>query len=133
VSHSKPWYFAADERSKEPNGSSSPWKARSMRYLCLMFPDVEGWDGPMDGVETSEEFSAGAAAGTRWVGSAAAAVTLRVRGGELTVLEGSASGSEGAAPAYLLLEAKDLNDAIRLASRLSMARFGRVELRPILE
>ena len=34
---------------------------------------------------------------------------------------------------YYLIEAKDLNDAIQVASRIPSARLGSIEVRPIME
>jgi hypothetical protein len=34
---------------------------------------------------------------------------------------------------FYLIEARDLNDAIRVASRMPPARLGSIEIRPILE
>jgi hypothetical protein len=34
---------------------------------------------------------------------------------------------------YFLVEAKDLDEAIRIAARIPAARFGTVEIRPVVE
>jgi hypothetical protein len=34
---------------------------------------------------------------------------------------------------FILIEAKDLNDAIRVASKITPARLGCIEVRPIME
>ena len=65
------------------------------------------------------------------VGSESSAVTVRVRQGNTLLNAGSPTEVGQCQPEYLVIEAKDLNDAIRVASKLPTARTGSVELRPI--
>jgi hypothetical protein len=57
--------------------------------------------------------------------------TLTVRNGRIRVISGSRSGWTGADPRHFALEARDLNDAIRLAARHPAAVAGWVEIRPL--
>lgn len=61
---------------------------------------------------------------------AAEARTLRVRGGELGVTDGPFTESREVIAGYDILECADLDEAIEVASKHPMARFGRIELRP---
>ncbi len=78
----------------------------------------------------------------------AAATTVRVRNGALTITDGPAAipastGQPGHAPqpaqpaqpgelgGFYLIDARDLNDAIRLAARMPPARYGSIEIRPV--
>lgn len=67
------------------------------------------------------------------LGPVASATTVRVRDGRLAVTDGPFAETREQLGGYLLIEARDLNDAIRMASRLPPARFGSIEVRPIRE
>ena len=65
--------------------------------------------------------------------SARKAATVRVRGDELTVLDGPYAESKEQLGGFFLIEAKDREDAIQVASRWPSARLGTIEVRPIEE
>ena len=114
-----------------------------MKYLCLLYnetgaPDAEVARGP-DAVPgevlgyAEELRRKGHLIAAHALGPEQTATTIRVRNGRLSVAEGSA----GLAPEHLrgviLIEARDLNEAIRLASQMPDARAGRIEIRPVME
>lgn len=59
------------------------------------------------------------------------ATTLRVRGGELIISDGPFTESKEWIAGFGVLDCADLDEAIAVASTHSMARFGRIELRPL--
>lgn len=59
------------------------------------------------------------------------ATTVRVRNGELLVTGGPFTESKERIAGYDILECADVDEAIEVASKHPMARFGRLELRPI--
>lgn len=59
------------------------------------------------------------------------AVTVRVRSGETSVTDGPFAETKEALGGFILIEAKDLNDAIRIAAGIPLAKFGAIEVRPI--
>ncbi|AGS21166.1 YciI family protein [Rhizobium etli] len=61
------------------------------------------------------------------------AVTVRVRGGEISVTDGPFAETKEALGGFILVEAKDLNDAIRIAAGIPLAKLGAIEVRPIHE
>ncbi|MBB3527486.1 MULTISPECIES: YciI family protein [Rhizobium] len=61
------------------------------------------------------------------------AVTVRVRSGEMSVTDGPFVETKEALGGFILIEAKDLNDAIRIAAGIPLARLGAIEVRPIHE
>ncbi|RIL02181.1 MAG: dehydrogenase [Proteobacteria bacterium] len=63
--------------------------------------------------------------------SARTAKTVRVRGGERSVLDGPYAETKEQLGGFFLIEAKDLDEAVELASRWPSARFGSIEVRPI--
>jgi hypothetical protein len=58
------------------------------------------------------------------------ATTVRVRSGELLVTDGPFTESKEWIAGFDVLECEDLDEAIEIASKHPMARFGRLELRP---
>lgn len=58
------------------------------------------------------------------------ATTVRVRGGELLVTSGPYLEAQEWIAGYDVLECRDLDEAIEVASKHPMARFGTLELRP---
>jgi hypothetical protein len=59
-----------------------------------------------------------------------ATTTLRVRDGELLVIDGPYAEAKEQIAGYSVLECADLDEAIEVASRHPTARFGTFELRP---
>jgi hypothetical protein len=62
-----------------------------------------------------------------------AAITVRVRNGKVTTTDGPFAETKEQIGGFYVIEAKDLNDAIQIASKIPGARFGCVEVRPIAE
>jgi len=62
----------------------------------------------------------------------ASATTLRVRNGKVSTTDGPFAETKEQLGGFYLVEAKDLNDAIQVASRIPGAKHGSVEVRPIL-
>jgi hypothetical protein len=58
------------------------------------------------------------------------ATTVRVRSGELLVTDGPFTESKEWIAGYDIIDCADLDEAIEIASKHPMARFGRIELRP---
>jgi len=61
---------------------------------------------------------------------ATAAKTVRIRGGKPLVTDGPFTESKELIAGFGILECADLDEAIEVASKHPMARFGRIELRP---
>ena len=61
----------------------------------------------------------------------ATATTVRVRNGKVSVTDGPFAETKEALAGFYLLEARDLNEALRLASRIPPAQVGSIEVRPV--
>ena len=61
------------------------------------------------------------------------ATSVRVREGKRTVTDGPFAETREHLGGYFLVDAKDLNEAINIAGRIPAARWGTVEVRPIVE
>jgi hypothetical protein len=62
-----------------------------------------------------------------------AAKTLRLRNDRVTVTDGPFAETNEQIGGFILIEARDLNEAMQLASKIPAIRLGGVEVRPIKE
>lgn len=65
--------------------------------------------------------------------SAAESAIVRVRDGRRFVTDGPFIETKEQVGGYFLIEASDLQEAVAIAERIPAARFGSVEVRPLLE
>ena len=63
---------------------------------------------------------------------ASTATVVRVRDGEVLTTDGPFAETKEQLGGYYLIEAKDLNDAIQVASRIPSVKTGSIEVRPIM-
>jgi hypothetical protein len=61
------------------------------------------------------------------------ATTIRVRNGRTTATDGPFADTKEQLGGFILIDAKDLDDALRVAARIPPGRLGSIEVRPILE
>ena len=61
------------------------------------------------------------------------ATTVRVRSGKVSTTDGPYAETKEQFGGYYVIEARDLNEAIQVASRIPGARRGCVEVRPVAE
>lgn len=61
------------------------------------------------------------------------ATSLRLRSGKLSITDGPFAETKEQLGGFILIDADDLNDAIQAASKIPMARLGRIEVRPTWE
>lgn len=111
-----------------------------MRYLCLHYPDPKA----MGALSTSEREVAeaenerclqrlrhGRQGGLSVrLHPEVTATTVGVRGARTRIEDGPATRAGVAPHALLVIEARDLNDAIRIVAQMPWARYGAVEIRP---
>lgn len=64
---------------------------------------------------------------------AATAAVVRVREGKPLVTDGPFMETKEQLAGYFLINAQDLNEAIRIAAQIPGARIGTVEVRPLIE
>jgi hypothetical protein len=60
-----------------------------------------------------------------------AATTVRVRTGKVSIIDGPIAETKEQLGGFFLINARDLNDAIQVASKIPSARLGGIEVRPI--
>ena len=112
-----------------------------MKYLCLIYTDESSF-GKMSpdelgtmrkdyGVYTQDITASGHYIGGNALESVTTATTVRVRNGKVSTTDGPYAETKEQLAGYYLIEAKDLNDAIQVGSRIPGARFGAIEVRPV--
>jgi hypothetical protein len=114
-----------------------------VRYLCLLV-DEPGIDNP---APSSPEFmqmlsdyqsatQAMATAGVLVIGGplqrATTATTMRVRDGEPLVTDGPFAELKEEIGGYYVLECADLDEALRWSATIPAARYGAIEVRPLM-
>ncbi len=114
-----------------------------MKYLCLIYENEKSWESlpPAESEAIMNEYFAftndiqasGNLLGGEALQPTATATTVRVRNGKVSTTDGPFVETKEQLGGYYLLEAKDLNEAIQIAARIPSARFGGVEVRPIMD
>ena len=114
-----------------------------MKYLCLIYEDEKLWHTmPKPEVDKMYgeyfEFGDSIRKSGHYIGGnplqpTSTATTVRVRNGKVSTTDGPFAETKEQLGGYYLVEAKDLNDAIQVASRIPGARLGSIEVRPIME
>jgi len=61
------------------------------------------------------------------------ATTLRIQSGKVLITDGPFTETKEHLGGFLVIEARDLGEALRLASKIPPARLGSIEIRPIQE
>lgn len=113
-----------------------------MKYLCLIYSEekkmaslsksegeamMASYFAFTEEITKSGHFIAGD--GLQPVGTA---TTVRTRNGKLSTTDGPFAETKEQLGGYYLIEARDLNDALQVASRIPAAQYGCVEVRPIM-
>ena len=114
-----------------------------MKYLCLVFYDEKVRNGLSEQesqalIHEALDFDdslrkSGHQLAAHPLQSVHAATTLRIRNGKTLITDGPFAETNEQIGGFVLIEARDLNEAIQLASRIPPARLGGVEVRPILD
>lgn len=114
-----------------------------MRYLCLVYLEEKNLNALSrnDRVALSDESMAyceelqknGQFIAASPLHPIETATTVRVREGKTSVTDGPFAETKEQLGGYYLIDVKDLNDAIRVASKIPPARLGSIEVRPIKE
>jgi len=114
-----------------------------MKYLCLIYDDEkkmadmprsegEAFMGEYfaftEGIRQSGHYVAGEA-----LQPVSSATTVRIRNGGVSTTDGPFAETKEQLGGFYLIEARDLNDALQVASRIPSARTGSIEVRPVVD
>lgn len=111
-----------------------------MKYLCLVYLDEQPGESQnvidFDAIaDELLEFSEHLRGSGHFIAAAPLqpAATIRVWNGRVSVADSSFAEPKVRLSAFFVIEARDLNDAIRVAAKLPSPRLGTIEVRPIFE
>ena len=114
-----------------------------MKYLCLIYSDekqvrampesqakgmLAEYMAFGEGIRKSGHFLGG-----ERLQPTQTATTIRSRNGKLSTTDGPFAETKEQLGGFYLIEARDLNDAIQVASKIPGTRIGSIEVRPIWE
>jgi hypothetical protein len=113
-----------------------------MQYVCLIYSDRQRLESLprseydailaeyleyIDTIKRSGHYLGGEA-----LQPVRTAKTLRMRNGALSTTDGPFAETREQLGGFFLINARDLNDAIQVAARIPGARWGSIEVRPIM-
>ena len=113
-----------------------------MKFICLICAEKVMEQMPAAAAERHyqdyAEFTKGIKQSGNFISAnrltpASTAVTVRVRDGEVSTTDGPFAETKEQLGGYYVIEARDINEAIRVAAKIPGARKGCVEVRPIAE
>jgi hypothetical protein len=114
-----------------------------MRYLCLIYDEETKMATMSKGEQdafmgeyfafTEDIKKSGHYIGGEALQPVGTATTVRMRSGKMSTTDGPFAETKEQLGGYYLINAKDLNDALQVASRIPSAKTGTVEVRPIQE
>ena len=107
-----------------------------MKYVCLVYGEEKEI-----GAMTDDECMAydralrskGCCLASEALQPAGSAATVRVRKGKVSVTDGPFAETKEVLAGFYLIDAADLNEAIRIASQMPPANVGSIEVRPVRE
>jgi hypothetical protein len=115
----------------------------AMKYLCMVFLDEkklhalsENESQALDDESLTYDDTlrkGGHLLAAQALESIQAATTVRLRNGKVSVTDGPFAETNEQIGGFILIEAKDLNQAIQLAAKIPAIRLGGVEVRPVKE
>jgi hypothetical protein len=113
-----------------------------MKYLLLIYSEEARW-AKMTEAESGQvsaeymKYTKDIHRSGHWVAGdalqpTATATSVRLRDGKTLTTDGPFAETREQLGGFYLVEAKDLDEAIALAARIPSARFGTIEVRPIM-
>lgn len=111
-----------------------------MKYMLLIYADEQAWTESErelcygESIELTHQLKAkGQYLGASPLQPVATATSVQVREGKRMIKDGPFSETREQLGGFFMVEAKDLDEAISIASRIPGARKGTVEIRPVVE
>jgi hypothetical protein len=113
----------------------------NVKYLCLVYEEGNGASSRRESALAADEDlddlveleRSGHFVASARLQHAETAATVRVRDGAMFISDGPELGTTERLSAFYLIDARDLNDAIRITAKMSSARLGWIEVRPLMD
>ena len=105
-----------------------------MKYLCLVYGEERALEGMRDADCLAYDRSireSGHCVASEALQPVATATTVRVRDGRVSVTDGPFAETKEQLAGFYLIDAPDLDEALRIAAKIPPAEVGSVEVRPI--
>lgn len=114
-----------------------------MKYVFLAYRDEKQWEAmsaaERDALENAclvheqDLRQSGRLVAVEGLQSSSTALTVRIVNGQVSLTDGSMAGTPGQLIRIFFIRARDLNEAILVASKMPQARTGPIEVRPVME
>jgi hypothetical protein len=113
-----------------------------MKYACLVYQEERNLDIPHEeirdrmracGAWVSDLERSGQHVVSAGLQSVGTATTLRSRNGKISLTDGPFAETKEVLAGFTLIEARDLNEALRQASKLAACSGGSIEVRPLMQ
>jgi hypothetical protein len=115
-----------------------------MKYLCLVYFEPAKLDAVTQGAagialtNDSLAYDEGLMREGKFIAAEAlqstdAAFTVRTRNGEISTTDGPFAETKEVLGGFILIDARDRAEAIRIAAGIPLARIGSIEVRPVLQ
>jgi hypothetical protein len=105
-----------------------------VKYLCLVYGEEQAMKTVNDHecIANGEALrQAGHYVAAESLQPIATARTLRVRNGKVSVTDGPFTEAKEVIAGFYLIDARDFDEALRLAAKIPPARVGAIEVRPV--
>ena len=111
-----------------------------MKYMLLVYMDEQAMTDEerehcyVESAQLTQDLNAsGQYLSASPLHSVSTATSVRVRDGKRVVTDGPFAETREQLGGYYVIEAKDLDEAMKIAERVPPARFGTIEIRPVME
>jgi hypothetical protein len=116
-----------------------------MKYLCLVYFEPKIWDTitksqaeqiDRESTDYNDELQRrGNHIAAQALQSVDTATTVRIRNGKVSITDGPFAETNEVLGGFVLIHARDLNEALQIATEIPLARMGlaSIEVRPVLE
>jgi hypothetical protein len=105
-----------------------------MKYLCLVYAEEQALEVVRDAecqACNDDLQRSGQRIAAEALHPVRTATTVRVRNGSVSVTDGPFAETKEQLAGFYLIDAADLDEAIRVAAKIPAARVGSVEVRPV--
>jgi hypothetical protein len=107
-----------------------------MKYVCLVYGEEEKIGAMIDDDCMAYDQAlrnAGKCLASEALQPVRTAATVRVRNGKMSVTDGPFTETKECLAGFYLIDAADLNEAIKIAAEIPPAHVGSIEVRPVRE